>query len=161
MKIEDFKADKKFGTVINSESLQYINLEKAFELVDAMLEPDGRWIITDYFRLNQKGKNKSGHTLEQYKEQIVKAGWEIELERDITQNCLPTLRLVNVYVERFVEPLAVFGIEKMKVKMPWLYYLTNDLRDAIGKKADKELASVNPDMFEKEKKYMLFVLKKR
>ena len=27
MKFEDFKSDKKFGTIINSESLQYIDLD--------------------------------------------------------------------------------------------------------------------------------------
>lgn len=160
MKFEDFQPTSKFGTVINSESLQYIDLDKAFELVGDLLEDDGRWIITDYFRLTEKGKNKSGHTFEKFRKKIQSSGWVVEKEQDITPNCLPTLKLVNVYVERFLEPLAIFGVEKMKVKMPWLYYLTGDMRDAIAKKADKEMASVDPEKFANEKKYMLYVLKK-
>lgn len=160
LKFEDFESDKKFGTIINSESLQYINLDKAFELVDNYLEKGGRWIITDYFRLHESGKNKSGHTYQRFNDAIANSKWKIVHEQDITQNCLPTLKLVNVYVDRFLGPLATFGIEKMKVKMPWLYYLTNDLRDSISAKTEKELASVNPEMFANEKKYMLYVLER-
>ena len=38
MKFEDFSANDTYGTVINSESLQYINLNVAFEIIDKILD---------------------------------------------------------------------------------------------------------------------------
>lgn len=157
-RFEDFKGSHKYGTVINSESLQYIDLDTAFQQVDALLEAGGKWIITDYFRLVTSGKSKSGHTMEVFKEAISKKGWKIDEEVDITPNCLPTLRLINVYIERFVLPGAAFGVEKMKVKQPMLYHVTGNIREAIAAKAEKEFASVDPKKFAAEKKYMLYVL---
>ena len=45
MKFEDFKSESKFNTVINSESLQYIDLDKAFDLVPEILSKNGKLII--------------------------------------------------------------------------------------------------------------------
>lgn len=159
-RFEDFEVKNRYGTVINSESIQYIQLDRAFELVDQLLEDDGRWIITDYFRLHEEGKSKSGHSFDKFKSAINESKWEIESEIDITENCLPTLKLVNAYVERFVIPGANFGVEKLKVKSPKLYYMTQHIREAISRKADKEFAAIDPDKFSSEKRYMLFVLKK-
>ena len=38
----------RFGTIINSESFQYVNLEKAAQLVTKLLAPGGRWLIGSY-----------------------------------------------------------------------------------------------------------------
>ncbi|MFY0673299.1 MAG: methyltransferase domain-containing protein [Bacteroidia bacterium] len=161
MKFEDFKERKQFGTIINSESIQYIDLKKAFGLVEELMEENGRWIITDYFRLHKKGKSKSGHTFDSFKKELANGPFEIEKEIDITPNCVPTLKLVNLYIERFVVPGADFGVAKMKIKLPKLFYMTQDIRDAISKKADKEFAAVDPEKFLNEKKYVLFVLKRK
>ena len=42
----------------------------------------------------------------------------------------------------------------------WLYFLTNDLRNGIDKKMQKEFAAINPEKFLKEKKYLTFVIEK-
>lgn len=160
-KFEDFESDQSFDAIIHSESLQYINLQSAIQKVDKLLTSNGYWVVTDYFRLHAKGVNKSGHQHENFLTAIKDSPFQLVKEQDITQNCLPTLRLVNLYVERFLEPITIFGIEKLKVKSPWLYYLTNDLRNALGQKATKELASVDPEKFQAEKKYMLYVLKRK
>lgn len=160
MKFEDLKTDDKFGTIINSESLQYINLDTAFEKVEGMLVPGGQWLITDFFRIKDDTVNKSGHRMEDFLKSIEKHGWSIKHEQDITLNSLPTLRLVNMYYERFMEPLALFAQEKIKFKQPWLYFLTKDFQGDIAKKAQKELASVDPVKFVSEKKYMFYVLEK-
>ena len=51
MKFEDFSTDKQFATIINSESLQYIDLDTAFNCASKLLSNNGKWIITDYFRI--------------------------------------------------------------------------------------------------------------
>ena len=55
MKFEDFSTNKQFATIINSESLQYIDLDTAFNCVSKLLSNNGKWIITDYFRINNNG----------------------------------------------------------------------------------------------------------
>ena len=37
LKFEELDTTDKFGTIINSESLQYINLDEAFKKVDSLL----------------------------------------------------------------------------------------------------------------------------
>ncbi len=160
-KFEDIVTNEHYGTIINSESLQYIDMTKAFELVSSLLKPGGRWVIVDYFRLNTDGINHSGHRLEDFIQRIDSNGFKIVYEQDITRNVLPTIQLVNMYAERFLTPLKHFGFEKLRYKKAWLYYLLSDLRKNIDTKINKELASVNPEMFLKEKKYLMFVLEQK
>lgn len=49
-KFEELESNLKYGTIINSESLQYIDLETAFEKAEKIALPNARWIIIDYFR---------------------------------------------------------------------------------------------------------------
>lgn len=160
-KFEDYPAnDNKFGTVINSESLQYIKLDDAFDKVNKVLLPDGRWIIVDYFRLNTDGICKSAHMLDTFKAKVKEHGWQIVYEQDITLNVLPTLKYAYMYVERFLMPIKHFALEKLRYKKGWLYYLTGNFRDKIDSKIVKESASIDPQKFINEKKYILFVLER-
>ena len=160
LKFEELQTNDKFGTIINSESLQYINLDEAFKKIDSLLLPGGRWLITDFFRIKDETINKSGHRLEDFMSSIKQHNWKIVHEQDITLNSLPTLKVINFYYTRFLEPLALFASEKMKFKQPWLYYLTQDFQGDISKKAQKELAAVDPEKFVNEKKYMFYVLER-
>lgn len=160
-KFEDFASQKEYGTIINSESLQYIDLNTAFEKVEKHILPDGRWIIVDYFRLHDNGKSKSAHLLVDFKSTISAKDWEIVYEKDITPNILPTLNYIKMYTDRFLDPLKHFGFEKLRFKKPKLYYLSTKLRASIDRKLEKEMAAVDPAMFANEKKYILFVLEKK
>ena len=71
-KFEQFKSNNKYKTVINSESLQYISLNEAFEKLDEIISSNGRWIVIDYFRLNDNGINKSGHILNVFAKNFTK-----------------------------------------------------------------------------------------
>lgn len=161
-KFENYPAtEQKFGTVINSESLQYIKLEDAFDRLEKILLPDGRWIIVDYFRLNNEGISKSAHILDDFKSKVKEYNWQIFYEQDITANVLPTLRFAYMYIERFLLPVKHFAFEKLRFKKAWLYYLTGRIRETVDRKIAKEGASIDPVKFEKEKKYVLFVLEKK
>jgi cyclopropane fatty-acyl-phospholipid synthase-like methyltransferase len=157
-KYEDFSTNKKYGTVINAESLQYINLEKAFQKTEKILSANGKWIISDYFRLHDSGKNKSGHLLGDFENMVNKMGWIITFREDYTKNVLPTIKLVKLYTDRFIIPLVNFGFQKLDQKKSWLYYMLEGTRKGIFRKIDKEMAAIDPDLFVQEKKYMLYVL---
>jgi cyclopropane fatty-acyl-phospholipid synthase-like methyltransferase len=160
-KFELFESTRRFGTIINSESLQYINLDRAFNKVETVLLPGGRWIIVDYFRLHGRGTSRSGHLLDTFREKLGEYGWRVVHEQDITPNVLPTLAFANMYVERFFIPLKHFAFERLRFKKPWLYYLTGKIRESIERKIDKEMAAIDSSKFIDEKKYLLFVLEKK
>jgi len=160
-KFEDFNSARKFGTIINSESLQYISLDKAFENAEILILPGGRWIILDYFRLCRDTIANSGHLLEDFIREIEEHGWNIVYKKDITQNILPTIKVIDMYAKRFLLPMVHYAFENLRFKKPWLYYLTADIRDLINNKIDRELASIDPERFIKEKRYMFYVLEKR
>jgi cyclopropane fatty-acyl-phospholipid synthase-like methyltransferase len=160
-KYQNFETGNKYGTIINSESLQYIPLEDAFRKTDELLLQNGRWIIVDYFRLNDNGINKSSHLLSDFRNKINQMNWKIAYEKDITLNILPTVSFANMYLTRFLIPLKHFVLEKFRFKKPKLYYMTDKIRTKIDKKIEKERAAIDPEMFLREKKYMFFVLEKK
>lgn len=157
-RFEEYSGEGPFQTVINSESLQYIDLDRAMSGVDAVLAEGGRWIVVDYFRLHEEGRSRSGHLLESFSQRVEDAGWSIQEAVDITPNCMPTLKWINVFVQRLVRPGATFGSAKLRAKNPGIYHLSARLREAMSSKAELEFASVDPVRFAAEKRYMLFVL---
>ncbi len=159
-KYEQFNSAKRFGTVINSESFQYISLNEAFEKTDEIILPEGRWIIIDYFGLEKKGDNQKPHHLDTFYEKVKEFNWSVVHEQDITLNILPTLSYVDMYVDRFLSPVKQFAYEKLRYKSPKLFYLSSRIRSSIDKKIQKETKTVNPAEFLKERKYMLLVLEK-
>lgn len=159
-RFEDFRTENKYGTVINSESLQYLNLDKTFRKVDHLILPGGRWIITDVFRKHEESSNQSGHRIGDLLCRIKEHGWKIAYERDITPNILPTLKLLHMYVDRYLIPLSHYAEEKFTYKKAWLFYLTKNIRQAISVKSKKEVLAIQPELFVAEKKYMLYVLQK-
>jgi cyclopropane fatty-acyl-phospholipid synthase-like methyltransferase len=159
-RFEDFRTEKKYGTVINSESLQYLDLDKTFQKLNHIILPGGRWIITDVFRRHEESFNKSGHRIGDLLCRIRENGWEIVQERDITPHILPTLKLIYMYVDRYMVPLSNYAEEKFIYKKAWLFYLTKNIRKAISEKSKKEILAIDPALFVAEKKYMLYVLQK-
>jgi len=159
-KFEEFNAAKRYGTIINSESLQYITLDDAFQKVDASILPKGRWIITDYFRTNDNEQNRGSHRLDDFRQHVSRHGWNILVEKDMTLNVLPTIHFVNLYLDRFLEPVKHYGFEKLRYKKGWLFYLTARFRTKIDAKIAKERAAVDPVRFVNDKKYLFFVLEK-
>jgi len=160
-RFEDFETKNIYGTIINSESLQYIPLNKAFDKAQKIVKSGGTWIISDYFRFDNSGINKSSHLLEDFIQKTKEYGWEITYQQDITPNILPTIKLVYGYAERFLLPLTHFIFEKVRYKKAWLYFFIKDFKLTVDKKITKELAAVDPVKFVNEKRYMLIVLRKQ
>ncbi len=162
-RFEQLNADKylgKFGTLITSESFQYIKPEIAMQIIDKILAVDGKWILTDYFRIGEAAE-KSGHFLENFTELLTKHGYEIEYERDITIHILPTIAYAYMWGTRIGTPIFRYICGKMKVKTPGLFHLLADAIPELERLIDKELAVVNPAVFSKSKKYILLTIKRK
>jgi len=149
-----------FGTVITSESLQYLQLDQALPILNEILAPGGRWMICDYFRKEAQATEKSGHVWSNFVDRIRTAGWEVELDQDITSHILVTLRYAWMLGERILIPLTDFGIEKVRVKQPGIAHLLRDFLPQLSQKVHDSLKVIDPERFAQEKTYRFVVLKR-
>ena len=161
VKFEEIDLSKRYGTICHAESLQYINLEKAFEIIDKILLPDGTWIICDYFRKHDDSSERSGHTFKKFENEVQSRKWQITKMEDITQHVLPTLKYVYVFGTRFLKPLSDFAIGKLKVKQPGIHYIAADFIAETHAKVLNGMETVNPDKFYAEKQYLFITIKKQ
>ena len=76
-----------------------------------------------------------------------KNGWTIREQENMTDHILPTLKVIQAYVDRFLLPLKHYGEEKLRYKKAWLYFLTGPLRSRAEQKMNRELMAVDPDRF--------------
>ena len=160
--LESFDPDQRperFDAVINSESLQYIALDAGIERVKGFLSPTGRWIVIDYFRLKPDSKNRSGHLLADFDSAIARHGLEVLERLDVTDNVVPSLAYARVLAERFALPVAHFFSEKFFLRHPFLGYLFQpNVREKLAK---VRLDTLDPEVFKREKRYVLYVLQPR
>lgn len=145
-----------FDAVINSESFQYIDLDAGMRKVRELLAPGGRWINIDYFRLVPSAKNTSGHMLADFEQAITRHGFKVAERLDVTENVLPALGFAHLLATRIALPMARFGAQKFFLRRPFWGYLFAD--KARAKIDGIKLHTIDPDVFRREKRYILFVL---
>ena len=156
----DVAANKeRFGTVITSESLQYLDQDVSLPMIAALIKPQGRWIACDYFRTGDAAE-KSGHQWESFVEKLSKYGLKITSQRDITPHILPTIGYVNMWATQIGLPIKDFALGKLKVKAPGIYYALEGSLPLIEQKIDKNIKTIDPVEFGSKKKYMLLVIEK-
>jgi len=149
-----------FDTVIHSESLQYMGLEKAINNVLAILKPGGRWIVVDYFRLDD-AHEKSGHKWNDFLQKLEKHNLEIIYKKDITANIRPTLDFIYMWGNEIGKPIFEFLIAKLERKHPGKHYLLKEVIENLNDKIDKNLDIVSPEIFTKDKNYILMSIERK
>ena len=162
-KFEELDVDRYtdyFGTVITSESLQYLKLDGSLDIINKILKKNGEWLVCDYFR-KKTSFEKSGHYWDTFLTKIKERGFVIIYERDITSNILVTLKFINMLGGRVVLPVTRFILDKFKTKQPGFFYLMEDVVNKFKDAANDGIESVNPERFRREKKYMFLVLKRQ
>ena len=150
---------ERFGTVITSESLQYLDQDISLPMIHSLLKPQGRWIACDYFRTGDAAE-KSGHEWDSFVAKLAKYGLKISSQRDITPHILPTIAYVDMWASQIGMPIKDFIIGKLKVKNPGLLYALEGSLPMIDEKIAKNLKTINPTEFSSKKKYMLLVIEK-
>jgi len=149
----------RFGTVITSESLQYLKLDRALPRLEQVLKPGGRWIAVDYFRVGE-ARDKSGHIWSEFQQHLTRAGWKIVYQQDHTRNVLPLLRYIHMLGNDVLRPLAEFVFAKLQQKQPGVHYLLEEVVEDLRAKIDKNLDQINPESFLAFKKYYLLAIEK-
>lgn len=161
-KFEDTPTEEnadKYGTIITSESLQYLNLDKSLPLIDKFLKKGGKWIACDYFKINNQGE-KSGHNWDVFHEKVKLAGFKITEKIDITPHILPTISYLYFMATQIGLPVIEFAIEKLKVKKKGIFYAIEPFLGKISSKIDKNMQTINPEVFIKTKMYVLMVIER-
>jgi len=166
-KLEDFPVSslsEKYVLVFFSESFQYVNMEKAFNILNQILSKTGTIIIFDFFkRDNVMGKSPmgGGHSISEFYKIVEKNGYEISTDLDVTQNLSPNLGLVNdILVNRiipFSRTLDEFLSNRYKILSKILKYV---FRRKLEKIKFKYSDNRDEENFKKFKTYRLFVLKR-
>ncbi|KAA3609982.1 MAG: methyltransferase domain-containing protein [Calditrichaeota bacterium] len=149
-----------FSTIVHSESLQYMGLNKAIEKVLTLLKPGGRWIVVDYFRTDE-AHEKSGHYWNDFVQKLEDNNLEIVYKQDITANIRPTLDYIYMWGNEIGKPIFEFIVAKLERKHPGKHYLLEETIAALDHKIEDNLDIVNPDIFTKDKNYILVSIERK
>jgi len=161
-KFEDIPLDEhihRYGTIITSESLRYLKLDRALPLMEKLLKPGGRWIACDSFRVGEE-RGRSGYVWADFERRMVRSDWRFVCQRDHTPNVVPTLRFVYMWGNDIARPGVRFAFRKLQRKHPRAYYILEEVIEAINGRLDQNLDLVNPDAFVAHNKYMLLAMEK-
>ena len=177
----DAAADRlrqRFGTVIHSESIQYMEPRATLAVMREILAPGGTWIVADYFRTGAPAaatdapqalaaeppspspRDRSGWRLDDFRDRLAASGFEIALETDITANVLPTLGFAHLLATRIGLPAVDFAAGKLRAKRPALHYVVENVADRIRAAAHQSVAVIDPAVFAARKRYILMTIRR-
>jgi MPBQ/MSBQ methyltransferase len=163
-KFEDFKPEKKYDLVLESESACYIQIEPGWETARKTIRDGGYLLASDYFLHHNDGSGdwhiKAAHDEKVYMETAEKYGFKLIREYDQTENTMPTLDGVKAFMERFIYPTVEFSSQYMDKNYPFILKV---IKKAFGNKVDKKLKQfslLESDEFRKYKRYMIYLFQK-
>jgi cyclopropane fatty-acyl-phospholipid synthase-like methyltransferase len=148
-----------YGTIITSESLQYLKLDRALPVLDRVLKPGGKWIACDFF-YRDSTIERSCHVWGEFTARLGATGWKVAYQRDITQHVLPTLKFVHMWATRFGIPLMKFTFHKLRRKQPGLHHILHDAFSSLEEFAEHGIAQVDAAAFAQKHQYMLVVMER-
>tara|TARA_B110001450_G_C17558581_1_gene455758 strand:+ start:38 stop:886 length:849 start_codon:yes stop_codon:yes gene_type:complete len=164
---EDFTisdATNKYQVVFFSESYQYVDIQKSFDVLDLILSNTGAVIIFDFFKRDGvEGKSPlgGGHSIGKFYEAIERNGFKIYKDLDVTSNLSPNLRLVSeILTDRIlplIETLDKFLSIRYKKRFKFFKFL---FKKKLNKLKFKYSPERNQKSFDKFKTYRLIVIKK-
>lgn len=163
-KYEDFSTDQKFDLVLMSESQNYFDADIGLSLTRRFLAPNGFLLICGMFR-KQDGPEFS-QTRNVESEYLLKAqrhGFEVVDIDDITQNTLPTLQMVRMAKQEYLDP-ALLAARRSGVSESWKVKVAALLfRKELGKLKQIEQyydEFGDPDFFAKHVSYLRILFRK-
>ena len=148
----------RYGTVITSESVNYLDLEKAIPQIETLLRAGGRWIACDYFGIGDAGKRLRAERWDRFQERIAASSLEVVHEENITPYVMPTIRYLHLWGSDIARPISDYCIAKIKQKQPGAHYLLEDVIAMFEQKMNRHLEAVNPETFAATRRYTLLVM---
>lgn len=149
-----------FGTVVHAESVQYMEPEGVFIVLDKILSHSGTWLVADYFRVGDAQANRSGWRLDSFRNRVRAHGFEITDEADVTDHVLPTLAFAGLLADRIALPALDFAHDKLRAKYPGPHYVLEDVAERARDAAVRSAEVLDPAVFAAHKRYMLMSLRR-
>ena len=176
-RFEDLAADRfvdrfmaHFGTIIHSESIQYMQPEGVFGTMGQILASNGQWIVADYFRRedgardsaagDRRARNRSGWRLDDFRARLREHGFRIAREEDITAHVLPTLGFARLLADRIGLPALDFARDKLRAKSPGLHYVVENVVERARDAAVRGAAVLDPPAFAAQKQYLIMSIRR-
>lgn len=150
---------QKYGTVITSESLQYLKLDQTLPIIDKILRPGGKWVACDFFH-NRPTSDRSLHVWDEFVAGATGAGWKLTYQRDVTPHIMPTLRFLHMCAVRLGMPLMQFAFLRLRRKQPGLHHLLTGVFEQLEGVAASNIEIIDPARFAADKRYVLLVLER-
>lgn len=163
----------RFGTVVHAESIQYMDPDRVFGVVDRALARGGRWIVADYFRtaagngsdsegdLAASASDRSGWRLDAFREHADRAGYCVAHEEDMTPHVLPTLGFARLLAERIGLPVFDFATDKLRAKRPGAHYVLEPVADRTRQQLLRNMEALDPERFSRRKRYLLMKMQRK
>jgi len=160
-RFEDFKPEKEYDLVLNSESSQYIPLDQLFENINRALRSKGYWLLCDYFtRDNAQGvMAKSGHNYNEFMRRVKENGFNVLHEQDITKETAYTLDLARDIVKKGKAGFDILT-QKFRYDHPVVTKILARLFRKKLRKLDEGEELLDSKKFSENKKYVLLLLQK-
>jgi SAM-dependent methyltransferase len=151
-----------YDLILFSESFRYMPLEESFRLFDRLLSRQGAIVIADWFTRDGQTGSRHGHDhpMARFHEIVKGSPFRVRVERDITANILPMVKLADEILCNLYLPLVVFPLAKFAQKWPRLFRFTKNrlIRWYTKKGLPSLTARGDAAAFSKRYQYMFCVL---
>lgn len=163
-KYEDFSTDQTFDLVLMSESQNYFDADIGLALTRRFLAPNGYLLICGMFRKrNGREFSQTRNVESDYLLRAQQHGFEVVEIADITQNTLPTLQMVRMAKQEYLDP-ALLAARRYRVSESWKVKVAALLfRKELGKLKQIEQyydEFGDPAFFAKHVSYLRILLRK-
>ncbi|HVR28738.1 MAG TPA: methyltransferase domain-containing protein, partial [Thermoanaerobaculia bacterium] len=178
-RFEEFVPSDYCDLVLMSESSQYVrDLDRLFAVAASALRQPGYLLIADYFTRRPRGERRhpierSGHAIDELRTKARAAGFELQLDEDISEAVLPTLelaaRLVDQHLTRTLRDLDTDFSAKCGRTRPLSRWMRRQLKYRSLCMAihwvERRVASdfrprIDPDAFRRLKEYRILLFQR-
>ena len=149
----------RYASVVTAESLQYLKLDQALPVLEAIVRPGGSWVACDYF-LTRPSADRTCHDWATFVDRVTAAGWRLAYQGDVTAHVLPTLAFLHMLATRFGRPLMDFAVLRLRRKQPGLHHLLGGLFGQLDGVVADNVGLIDPAQFARDRQYMLLKLER-
>ncbi len=162
---EEMESDKRYDTLLFSESFQYIELSTALRQSLNFLTQGGHLLICDFFKTDAKGRSPigGGHRLNRFYDAISEYPFEPIKDIDITEQTIPNLDLFNAMLTSVGLPIRKLIFHYFDTNRPLIsMFLKWKYKEKI-EKIDKKYFSdeINAENYKKHNSYRLLLYRKK
>jgi 2-polyprenyl-3-methyl-5-hydroxy-6-metoxy-1,4-benzoquinol methylase len=162
---EELESDKRYDTLLFSESFQYIELSMAFRQSFNFLKQGGHLLICDFFKTDATGKGPigGGHQLSRFYDAISQFPFELVEDIDITEETAPNLDLFNEMLNSVGLPIRDLVFHYLDNNRPIVSKLLRWKYSGKLEKIDKRYFSgkINAENYKKHNSYRLLLYRNK